>query len=140
MHLIFDFSRARVLHQLNFIHRAEANLMEEIIRYSDAIYRDKPDFMVWLGRQYLSMRSGLGQQVGHLSQIQSVIRLKNYNHFLANTPQYAIWDDHDYGPNDSDRSYMVGTGWTRVPFRDFWANPVYGAGDTEGYNRPLFAQ
>lgn len=25
--------------------------------------------------------------------------------FLASTHHYAIWDDHDYGPNDSDRGF-----------------------------------
>jgi alkaline phosphatase D len=50
---------------------------------------------------------------------------------MSSTPQYAIWDDHDYGPNDSDRTY-AGKNWTLEAFKNFWANPTYGAGDTEG--------
>jgi alkaline phosphatase D len=38
---------------------------------------------------------------------------------------YAIWDDHDFGPNNSDRSF-----WNKELSRDvfsyFWANPSYG--------------
>jgi len=35
---------------------------------------------------------------------------------------YAIWDVHNYGPNDSDRSYVHKT-WTREAVELFWANP-----------------
>ena len=38
---------------------------------------------------------------------------------------YAIWDDHDYGPNDADRSF-VHKAITYNAFQDFWANPSYG--------------
>lgn len=97
----------------------------------NSIYKDAPDFMVWLGdNTYLreadfDSRSGVYHRYSHTRSVEELQPL------LANTPQYAIWDDHDYGPNDSDRSYY-GKQWTKAAFRDFWANPVYGAGDTEG--------
>lgn len=87
--------------------------------------------MVWLGdNAYLrdadwDSRSGVYHRYSHSRAVKELQPL------IANTPQYAIWDDHDYGPNDSDRSYY-GKEWTRAAFQDFWANPVYGAGDTEG--------
>lgn len=97
----------------------------------EAIHQDQPDFMVWLGDNvYLreadwDSRSGVYHRYGHTRAVAELQAL------LANTPHYAIWDDHDYGPNDSDRSFY-GKEWTRSAFKDFWANPVYGAGDTEG--------
>lgn len=96
-----------------------------------SIHKDRPDFMVWLGdNTYLrdadwDSKSGVYHRYSHTRAVHELQPL------LANTPQYAIWDDHDYGPNDSDRSYY-GKEWTKAAFQDFWANPVYGAGDTEG--------
>ena len=96
-----------------------------------SIHQDKPDFMVWLGDNvYLreadwDSRSGVYHRYSHSRAVPEMQAL------IANTPNYAIWDDHDYGPNDSDRSYY-GKEWTRAAFKDFWANPVYGAGNTEG--------
>ncbi|MBT4765057.1 alkaline phosphatase family protein [bacterium] len=51
--------------------------------------------------------------------------------FLASTHNYAILDDHDFGPNDSDRGF-----WNKneslKAFELFWANPSYGVGDISG--------
>jgi alkaline phosphatase D len=95
------------------------------------IYKEKPSFMLWLGdNTYLrevdwDSRSGIYHRYNHT---RSVPELKE---MMANTPNYAIWDDHDYGPNDSDKSYY-GKKWTLKAFKNFWANPVYGLGNTEG--------
>ena len=41
------------------------------------------------------------------------------------TPIYAIWDDHDYGPNDSDGT-TKGKEESLATFTQFWANAAYG--------------
>ena len=46
---------------------------------------------------------------------------------LARTHNYAIWDDHDFGPNDSDRSSAI-KAITLEAFKDSWPNPSYGQG------------
>jgi alkaline phosphatase D len=40
-------------------------------------------------------------------------------------PQYAIWDDHDYGPNDAGKSYILKEESRKV-FMNYWCNPSYG--------------
>ena len=50
---------------------------------------------------------------------------------LASASNYAIWDDHDFGPNDSDGSY-TGKELTLEAFRMFWGNPGYGVPGVEG--------
>lgn len=89
------------------------------------------EFMVWLGdNNYLrevdwNSRSGIYHRYTHSRNVKELQPL------LANMHHYAIWDDHDYGPNDSDRTY-----WhkdiTREAFEDFWANPNYGVMGLEG--------
>ncbi len=41
---------------------------------------------------------------------------------VATTPSYGIWDDHDFGPNNSDRTFK----WRDLAiesFRRYWPNP-----------------
>jgi alkaline phosphatase D len=54
-----------------------------------------------------------------------------YAEITRRVPTYAIWDDHDYGPNDSDRT-AVGKEISLVTFQQFWANPGYGQADDPG--------
>jgi alkaline phosphatase D len=50
---------------------------------------------------------------------------------LVAAPQLAIWDDHDYGPNDADMSHVL-KGDALALFRRYWANPSYGLPDVPG--------
>jgi alkaline phosphatase D len=50
---------------------------------------------------------------------------------LGATHNYAIWDDHDFGPNDADRTYGLRTTALDI-FRLFWANHTYGIPEVEG--------
>jgi alkaline phosphatase D len=45
-----------------------------------------------------------------------------FRHFSARIPLYGIWDDHDYGPNDSDGS-AAGKERSLQAFREFFGNP-----------------
>lgn len=58
-----------------------------------------------------------------------------FREMTASTPTYAIWDDHDFGKNDSYGGPEPDTpAWKREVWRTFknqWANPYYGGGDTQ---------
>jgi len=88
----------------------------------NAIDSIEPDFMLWLGdNNYLrpgdfQSKSGIHHRYSHSRQVREMQPM------LRNMHHYAIWDDHDYGPNDSDRSY-VHKSWTREAFGLFWPNP-----------------
>lgn len=85
----------------------------------DSIAGKSPDFMLWLGdNTYLRevdwhTRSGVLARYTHTRSTPELQKL------LATTYHYAIWDDHDFGPNNSDRSYP-GKRWTQEAFRLFW--------------------
>jgi alkaline phosphatase D len=87
--------------------------------------------MLWLGDNiYLReadwfSRTGIYHRYTHGRSIPEVQAL------LASVSQYAIWDDHDYGPNDSDRTYRD-KAITLEAFKDFWANPPYGMNGEKG--------
>ena len=46
-------------------------------------------------------------------------------------PIYAIWDDHDFGPNDSDGT-LKGKERALQTFKEHWANPGSGEPDNPG--------
>jgi alkaline phosphatase D len=85
----------------------------------------KPDFMLWLGdNNYLreadwNTRTGIYHRYSHSRAVPEMQPL------LGRAHHYAIWDDHDYGPNDADRSFW-NKDLTLAAFKDFWANPNYG--------------
>ena len=58
-------------------------------------------------------------------------RTLGYAEITQRVPTYAIWDDHDFGPNDSDGS-AEGKEISLRTFQQFWANPGYGQGDDPG--------
>ncbi len=97
----------------------------------ESIYKDKPEFMVWLGDNTYLREPDLDSKSGIYYRYTHTRKIDELRPLLANTHHYAVWDDHDFGPNDSDRSYY-GKQWTLQAFKDFWANPTYGVGGTEG--------
>ena len=50
---------------------------------------------------------------------------------LHNTSHLAIWDDHDFGLNNHDRTNPVKDGAYEV-FREYWPNPSYGLPEVKG--------
>ncbi|MFT4691953.1 MAG: alkaline phosphatase D [Limisphaerales bacterium] len=50
---------------------------------------------------------------------------------IRNIPTYAIWDDHDYGPNNSDGT-AKGKQHSLAGWKQNWANPALGTPDTPG--------
>lgn len=52
-------------------------------------------------------------------------QLAGFRELTAKCPVYAIWDDHDFGPNDSD-STAQGKEQSLQAFREFWRNPSRG--------------
>jgi len=91
----------------------------------DAMTNAKTDAMVWLGDNvYLrepdwNSRSGILKRYGHTRAYPGL------QPFLASRAHYAIWDDHDYGPNNSNETF-----WAKEhaleAHRLFWPNPSYG--------------
>ena len=50
---------------------------------------------------------------------------------FRSVPCYAVWDDHDYGPDNADRTFDLREEATEV-FRQIWANPGYGTDNVPG--------
>jgi alkaline phosphatase D len=97
----------------------------------DALAAERADFMLWLGdNTYLRepdwlTEAGIRHRYAHTRAFDKLQRV------LATRHNYAIWDDHDYGPNDSDRSFRLKETALEV-FSDYWPAPCYGTETTPG--------
>ena len=90
-----------------------------------------PDFMLWLGDNVYLREPDWNSRAGIVHRYTHDRATPGLQPFLAATQHYAIWDDHDFGPNDSDRSFW-NKNRTLEAFKLFWANPSYGVGDMKG--------
>ena len=89
------------------------------------------DFMIWLGDNVYLREPDWNSWSGIVHRYTHDRSIPQLQEFLASTQHYAIWDDHDYGPNDSDRGFW-NKNETMKAFELFWANPSYGVGDLRG--------
>ena len=96
------------------------------------IVKQRPDFMVWGGDNvYLrevdwNSRTGIMQRYTHTRSLPDLQPLWGSMH------HYATWDDHDFGPDNSDGSFW-NKDLTTEAFKLFWGNPNYGvAGGISG--------
>jgi len=96
------------------------------------------DFMIWLGDNFYFRPSDYSSSSG-ISYRYSVSRSKkNLQEFFATTNHYAIWDDHDYGPNNSGKTYFL-RDKTRELFLNYWGNKTYGENNQGIYSKFSYA-
>jgi len=97
----------------------------------NSIYNQKPDFMLWLGDNVYYREADFYSRTA---------MIKRYNHqwsqeFLqplwGSIHHYAIWDDHDFGPNNSYNS-LINKDTSLEIFKLFWDNPSYGVNGKPG--------
>jgi alkaline phosphatase D len=97
----------------------------------DEMLAQPTDFMLWLGDN-VYLLNGEWKDVDRMYEKYTKVRLEPHtNAFLRSRPQYAILDDHDYGPDNAEGNFENKAA-TMACFRDFWPNPYFGAGDGEG--------
>ena len=96
-----------------------------------SIYEKHPDFMVWLGDNWYYREADWDSWSGMLSRITHTRSLPELQPLLASVHHYSIWDDHDFGPNDSDRGF-----WNKFKtleaFKLFIPNPSFGINGKPG--------
>lgn len=90
----------------------------------ESMAAQQADLMLWLGDQvYLR-----NKEWDTLNAIRTRYRKDrspdSLQAFLQSTRHIGIWDDHDFGPNDADGSYLLKDSSLEV-FNAFWPNGIY---------------
>jgi alkaline phosphatase D len=98
-----------------------------------------PHFMLWLGDNFYlrGPSKHLGIPAEYSTPEHMEIRYKDVRSQLqlrrlfAATHHYAVWDDHDYGSDDSDRHFPLKDASLRL-FQAYWPNPPMGSKELPG--------
>jgi alkaline phosphatase D len=93
-----------------------------------AIAAWRPDLFLWLGDNVYVDSTSPHAFADEYNRQRSVPSLQP---LIRSVPQFATWDDHDYGLNNADRTSPV-KDIALAAFRRYWANPSYGLPETPG--------
>lgn len=85
----------------------------------------KAAFNVWLGDNWYTRESDYFTKWGMQYRAHHDMSLPVLQRFMSSMPQYATWDDHDYGPDDEGKSFIL-KDESRKIFMDYWCNPSFG--------------
>ena len=134
-HRIFDFSvgfgSCAYINQEGGYDRLGGNPYGGDYEIFESIYEEDPDVFIWLGdaiylnEPYWTSWTGILQRWTHSRS------LPHMRGMLATIPQYAIWDDHDYGPNNAGWDFWNKAKTTEA-FTLFNGNPSAGLPETPG--------
>lgn len=96
--------------------------------YADLAARTNFDLLLMLGDNHYANTSAAPVQRRYYADQR---RQSGWRELAARTAVYAIWDDHDFGPDNSD-GRLKGKAESLQTFREHWANPAYGEPDNPG--------
>lgn len=85
----------------------------------------KPDLMLWLGDNTYLRDADVGSPAGIAERYRRDRALPELQPLLRTGNHYAIWDDHDFGPNDSNGSFTY-KGEVLDIFKRYWPNGAAG--------------
>ncbi len=91
----------------------------------DAIAAKAPDAMLWLGDNLYFLPPDFLDPASMAERYRRQRAFAPLARLLTSTAHVAIWDDHDYGPNDADSSYVM-KGAALTLFQRYWPNPSFG--------------
>lgn len=92
---------------------------------ADAGADTQANLMLWLGDNIYLRANDYESPAGMAHRYRKVRSHPALQKLLPALPHYAIWDDHDYGPNDHNQSFVFKQTSLDL-FRRYWPNP--GAG------------
>jgi alkaline phosphatase D len=89
------------------------------------------DFMLWMGDNVYLREPDYSSPSGMAYRYSYNFRLPQMQKLRASRANYAIWDDHDYGPNDSDGRFELKEQSLDL-FKAYWGNKTFGEPDNAG--------
>jgi alkaline phosphatase D len=81
--------------------------------------------MIWGGDNIYLREGDFETQANMEARYLKARQVPSIQKLLSTCPQYAVWDDHDFGPNDSHSSFQYKK--ESLPaFKEMWGNSNYG--------------
>jgi alkaline phosphatase D len=92
------------------------------------LLEEQPDLHLTVGDTHYADTTNPTVQLEHHLTYR---REKEFAKVLQQVPTYAIWDDHDFGPDNSDGT-AKGKEFSLAGWKQAWPNPPSGTSDTPG--------
>lgn len=93
------------------------------------------DFMLWTGDNLYLREADYSSEAGIAYRYSYNFKQSQFQKLRATRANYATWDDHDYGPDNSDETYELKQ-VAYETFKKYWGNKSFGEPDNEGvYNK-----
>lgn len=105
--------------------RLQIDTDQRIFSVAEAL---EPDLMFFLGDNIYADSAEPSALADLYRRQREIERMKP---FIRKTACLAIWDDHDFALNDSDRTNPIRE-QSLALFKDYWANPSYGLPSVPG--------
>lgn len=83
------------------------------------------DFMLWLGDTLYLREADFSSASGIWYRYRTDRATPALQPFLAAMPHYATWDDHEFGPNNSNGDWALAP-VARAAFEAYWPNQTFG--------------
>lgn len=93
----------------------------------ETMAKEKTAFMLWLGDSWYTREVDYLDEWGLWNRASHDRAAPVLQNFLKSTSHFAIWDDHDYGPNDIGMNYIL-KDKSRNVFMNYFTNTSYGMG------------
>lgn len=90
-----------------------------------------PDLFIWGGDNMYLREPDWDSRTGIIHRHEHTRSIPEMQPLLGAAHNYALWDDHDFGPNDADRTYRLREESLDI-FKMFWANQTYGTAEAQG--------
>lgn len=91
----------------------------------ETMAKERSAFMLWLGDNWYTRDVDYYSEWGLWYRAQHDRAQPVLQKFLKAMPHLSTWDDHDYGPNDIGKSYILKE-TSRNVFMNYFCNPSYG--------------
>jgi alkaline phosphatase D len=99
----------------------------------ETMAKEKAAFMLWLGDSWYTRDADYFDKWGLWYRASHSRSLPVLQKFLKSTSHVAIWDDHDYGPNDIGGQYIL-KDESRKVFMNYFPNTSFGMNDQGIYS------
>lgn len=96
--------------------------------------KEKAEFMLWLGDSWYTREVDFQSEWGLWNRASRDRAVSEIQPIFRSMSHFAIWDDHDYGPNNEGLSYIFQEESRKV-FMAYTANPTYGLYDKGIYSK-----
>jgi len=104
----------------------------------ESMAKENAAFTLWLGDNWYYREVDFSSQWGLNYRASITRRLAVLQNLMKAMPQLAIWDDHDYGHNDADKTFPQKQESLDI-FKKYWPNPSFGDEGVGTYTKYSFS-